>query len=614
MGHDRAGRRRICTRPERLARAARLAAGADPQRISFTDGRLWIANSAAETVTSLDPGSGARKRVRIGARPSAAVYGEGVLWTATVAEPPPLPSAGGAELRLSLPGDYLTLDPAVSHSTADQQLEAATCAGLLNYPDTNAGGRRLALELATAMPQVSRDGRTYTFRIRSGFRFSPPSNEPITAATLKRTLERAMSPKLGRAGPGVGEAGDIVGLAAYSAGEAPHVSGIVARGNTLTIRLVEPSGDLVNRLALGYFCPVPSTIPVGPIARTRIVPGSGPYYVSSVAHGRVLLLPNPGYVGERPQRWARITYTLDVPTSHAVALVDRGELDYLPLDFDNESLLGRHHALERRYGPGTSAARNGGQRYFVNVGAFLDYIVLNANRPLFRDVRMRQAVNYALDRLALAASFNDLPGDGIVPPIFDGFRAGVVYPVDGGDLAAARRLAGTNNRPRRAVLSYCIFFPWGDGGQRNVAPLVKSQLARIGIDVTVVEKNDCPTEYDSTTAGSDLLLVTNFGAIVRDPLQYLDMALANGRYGSALGSGPWSSPSFRRRLEQLRALRGAARTAAAVKLEHDLMRAAPFAVYGTFSGGQYLAPRIGCRTTTAMTSLFDLVALCPRRA
>jgi hypothetical protein len=42
------------------------------------------------------------------------------------------------------------------------------------------------------------------------------------------------------------------------------------------------------------------------------------------------------------------------------------------------------------------------------------------------------------------------------------------------------------------------------------------------------------------------------------------------------------------------------------------MRAAPFAVYGTFSSGQYLSPRIGCKVTTAATYLLDVVALCPR--
>ncbi|MFL5928922.1 MAG: ABC transporter substrate-binding protein, partial [Gaiellaceae bacterium] len=292
-------------------------------------------------------------------------------------------------------------------------------------------------------------------------------------------------------------------------------------------------------------------------------------------------------------------------------LVDRGAVDYLPVDYDGDSLLSRGGVLDRRYGPASAVARRGRRRYFPTSGTFLDYIVLNASRPLFRDPRMRRAVNLALDRPALAASFHDDPADAIVPPAVDGFRAGSVYPVDGPELATARNLAGTVRR--HAVLSYCTFFPYGDDGLRRVAPIVKANLARIGINVTVVRTDECAPRYDAASRRADLLLVTNFGSDVPDPLAFLGPALAHGTYGSALGPGPWNDTSFRRRLEAARSLRGPARTTAYVRLERDLMRAAPFAVYGSFSFGQYVSPRIACETRTAAGELLDLVALCARR-
>ncbi len=594
-----------------LAVRRKLAAGADPERLSFAGGRLWIANTAAGAVTSLDPRSGARRRLLLGAKPSAAAYGNGIVWTGAVPEPPPLPPAGGPELRLSLAGNYLTLDPALSHSTHDEQLETATCANLLAYPDKNGpAGKQPRPEVAAAMPHVSPDGRTYTFRIRNGFRFSPPSNEPVTAATFKHSFERVVSPRLGNGGRGPSEAPAIVGLAAFRAGRAAHVAGIKASGDTLAITLVKPSGDFLGRISLPHLCPVPLRTPMRPTPPDQALPSSGPYYVSSTADGRVVLLPNPGYGGDRPRRWARIVYTLDVPTSQAVTLVDRGSLDYLPIEFDPEGLLAPWGVLDRRYGPGSSAARRGGQRYFPAPGTFLDYIVLNANRPLFRDERLRRAVNYALDRPVLARLFHDRPGDQIVPPFVEGFPAGAVFPIDGPDLTTARRLAGGLHR--HAVLSYCTFFPFGDDGERVIAPIVQANLARIGIDVSIVRTAECPSNYDESSNRADLLLVTNFGSQLSDPMAFLDPALAHGRYGSALGPGPWTSASFRRRLEAARELRGPARTRAYVPLERELMRAAPFAVYGTFSSGQYVSPRIGCEVTTAATTLLDLVALCPR--
>jgi ABC-type transport system substrate-binding protein len=292
-----------------------------------------------------------------------------------------------------------------------------------------------------------------------------------------------------------------------------------------------------------------------------------------------------------------------------VALVDSGRLDYLPGEYDSDSLLWVHGPLDGRFGPGSAAAARGGQRYFPTSGGFVDYLVLNAGRPLFRDGRVRRAVEYALDRPRLAVAYRDEPADQIVPPRVDGFPAGAAYPVDGPDLTSARRLAG--DRSRHAVLFYCTFFPFGDDGLRAVAPAVKAELARIGIAVAIVRKDECPREYDAAARRADLLLVTNFGTITADPLAYLDPALADGSYGSALRPGPWNDASFRRRFEAARALHGLARTRAYVRLERELMRAAPFAVYGVSSFGQYLSPRVGCRMTTAATTLLDLVALCP---
>ena len=137
---------------------------------------------------------------------------------------------------------------------------------------------------------------------------------------------------------------------------------------------------------------------------------------------------------------------------------------------------------------------------------------------------------------------------------------------------------------------------------------------RGGIDASTVSTQQCDDRYDAAARRADLLLVTNFGSEIRDAASFLEPALGRGAYGAAMGPGPWNSPAFRRRLVEARALRGAARTQAYRGIERELMRAAPFAVYGTFSGGQYVSPRLGCRAANAASALLDLLALCPRRA
>jgi hypothetical protein len=134
------------------------------------------------------------------------------------------------------------LDPAAQGTWVDPQLAHLTCAGLMGYPDgPSPGGSRLIPEVAQAAPTVSRDGRSYTFIVRRGYRFSPPSGAPVTAHTFKYTIERSLSPRLDA--PNTPDMRDVVGMSAYAAGRAAHVSGVIARGDELTIVLRRPSGS-----------------------------------------------------------------------------------------------------------------------------------------------------------------------------------------------------------------------------------------------------------------------------------------------------------------------------------------------------------------------------------
>ena len=585
------------------------ATGPDPERISFGGGRLWIANTAAKTVSLLDEASGGRSRLASAAAPTIARYHSGLVWTGAARAPRPLPPIAGSELRISLAQRTLDPDPARAHSRDSDQLEYATCANLLIYPDVSGpAGQQLRPEVAAAMPTVSRDRRTYKFRIRPDFRFSPPSNEAVTADTFRYAIERALSPKLGQFTRAAGFASDIAGLPAYRAGKAAHISGLASHGATLSITLVKPAGDFLTRISASSFCPVPFTQGLQPNGPPQPIASAGPYYTASVEGDRTVLLRNPNYAGSRPRRATRIVYTEEIPTPQAVSLTDRGSVAYLPGDSDNYSLLAVGGPLDQRYG---AAARAGRQRYFLEPIPFLDGIVLNARRPLFHDLRLRRAVNYALDRPALAAAFYDTPADGIVPPAVPGFAAGRVYPTDGPDLRIARRLEG--GRSRRAVLFFCTSFPYGDPALSRIAVIVRSDLARIRVAVSIVESQQCPSRYDAKVEGADLLLFTNFGDPERDPEPFLDHALAVGRYGSVLGPGPWSSPAFRQRVDRARVLLGQARTRAYAGLEEQLMRAAPFAVYGSYVSPEYFAPGVGCKVFQPALGFVDLGALCVRK-
>jgi ABC-type transport system substrate-binding protein/tRNA A-37 threonylcarbamoyl transferase component Bud32 len=590
------------------------SSGVDPERLTFGAGKLWIADTASQAVSLLDQVSGERQQLAAAAEPTTALYHNGVVWTGGAAPPAPLPPIQGLELRIATPTDTaVDIDP-MGGKTSVQQFMYATCANLLNYPDS-AGpeGTELRPEIAAAMPTLSADGRTYTFTIRPGFRFSPPSDEEVTAQTFRHTIERALSRKnIWSGAPPL--ASDIVGVPPYRNGRAGHISGLTVRGNTLSIKLVRPAGDFLTRISMPAFCPVPLSVPIHTKGLLeQPIPSAGPYYISSYQDHRTVLERNPNYPGDRPRNPERIVYLNDIPTPQAVASANAGDFDLLPQDFDNTTSLSfPGGVLDRRYGSASAAAKSGRQQYFSYAAPVVDYIVFNTRRPLFRNVLLRRAVNSALDRRALAAAYADAPDDQIVPPAVPGFRAGRVYPVGDRDLAVARRLAGT--KLKHAVLFFC-----GDPRLPALARIVQSNLAAVEIKVTLSQSSQCPTGeaptiHDPKAASADLYLASSSTLFseVRDPAPFLDLALSRSLFGSAPPPGPWNRPSFRRQLERARVLRGVARREAYRRLDDELMRMAPFAVFGSWVWSEYFSPKTGCKLFQAEYGFVDLGALCTK--
>jgi ABC-type transport system substrate-binding protein/tRNA A-37 threonylcarbamoyl transferase component Bud32/outer membrane protein assembly factor BamB len=581
--------------------------GPDPERLSFAGGRLWVANGTGRAVSRLDVRSGARRQFAASAETTLVGYDRGLVWTGARPSPRPLPPIAGPELRIATP-QSISADPVQTHSQVDEQRVYATCANLLGYPDADGrSSAELRPEIAAAMPVVSRGGRRYTFRVRRGFRFSPPSNESVTAETFRSTVERALSPKLEFRASSVAAFSDLVGASAYRAGRVRHVAGISVRGDTISFTLVKPAGNFVMRLSSAVACPVPRSQPLVVGGPPRPVPSAGPYYLASIEGNRAVLLRNPNYHGPRPRRAERIVYTDDIPTPKAVALADAGAVDYVP---SGDPPLAPGGTLDRAYGPGSAAARGGRQRYFREPMPWEDGLVLNAARPLFADLRLRQAVNYALDRTALATAFFDDPNDLIVPPAVVGFRPGRMYPLTP-DLRAARRLAGDGSR--RALLWYCTNGVFGSPTQGRVAQLIRSQLARIGLALSIARSNcDRQSRYDATSRRADLIMFSG-GSPERDPAQFLAWAVHGNQYGSALGPGIWSTPAFQRRVARAAALRGNARTREYATLVGRLMQDAPWAVYGSFVYVEYFSPKVGCKLFPPLLGFVDLGALCPPR-
>jgi sugar lactone lactonase YvrE len=307
--------------------------GARP--MSFGGGRLWVANQDEGTVTGIDAATGARTTF-VFRHPvqSVAVQGsrllvelsEGLTFEDRIA------ALQGKVAKLIVPAYVFDpVDPALAWSPWAFMAERATCAGLVAQQPGTRG--RLVPDLATAMPRVSRDGRTYTFTVVSSRRFAPPSGARVTAEDVRASIERALSRQLGTSRsdtpqPGLLFLDDVDGAGAFHTGRTLHVRGIKVDGNTISFALVRPSKTFLKRLALPFFCTVPADTPTVHGGLTKAAPSAGPYYMTDDADGEYEILKrNPNYTGPRRAKLDAIAFREGISPEHAVARVRSGAWD-----------------------------------------------------------------------------------------------------------------------------------------------------------------------------------------------------------------------------------------------------------------------------------------------
>lgn len=593
--------------PETNAVGGMTPVGDGPTALIATDTAVWVANSRDGTVMRLDPESGdAVGTIRLGGTPTAFASAADGVWVA-VAAAAPAPATVGGVARLTAAEGFTTLDPALGVAP---QVQFATCANLVTYPDKPAPeGSRIVPEVAEAVPVPTDGGRTYRFRIRPGFRFSPPSNEPVTAKTFQSTIERVTSPhsksQIAHSLSG------IAGYEDYIAGEAAELSGVAARGRTLTIRLSRPDGGFLATLAGGAACAVPPRTPADPDGIDSI-PAAGPYYIASyVPRQQLVLRRNPNYHGERPRHLDEIVIAIGIESSRALKGIEEGEYDY--------SLEGPPRdagpRLAAKYGSGSDAAKAGVRQYFVSEAVGGRFLHMNASRPIFSRTRLRRAVNYAIDRRALVAQgrrfaevnpFNaGTATDDYLSPATTGAKDFRLYPLNGPDVRRARRLAG--RMQATAVMYTPNLSPW-----REEAEIVRRNLEPLGIEVVIKEFaiGDFFTRIFRRGEPFDLA-VSGYSFGSTDPGALLGIfsgdAIAQNQSISYL-----DDPAFDRKLRSAAKLSGAKRYREHNRLAFELARdLAPAAAFATTASRDFFSARIGCQVYQPVFGM-DLAALCLR--
>jgi peptide/nickel transport system substrate-binding protein len=413
---------------------ATIPVGDGPDAIAATDDRVWVANEYDGALTAIDPGiNQVADSIDLGATLAAVTAVGGELWVSVGVA---ADAHRGGTLRIAAFTAPITLDPGVSYDVITWSVLSVTNDGLLAYKKTaGVDGGTIVPDLATSLPSVSEDGLTYRFALRDGLRFS--TGDPVRPEDVRYSFERALAIS--------SDAATL--LAAIDGAPAcnrdPETCDLSAsieiEPGVVTIHLSRADPDFVYKLALPFAFVVPEGTPMED-QLFEPVPATGPYMVDRAGAEQWILVRNPLFEpwseAAQPDGFVdRIEWTFDVRPSAAAERLVSGQLDFAPNSLPPDALA----ELEAAH-----------PQQVIRVPSLLTFFMgMNLNEPPFDDPDVRRALNYAVDRGAVAPLFEPdlgVPTCQILPPNLPGYEPYCPYTVDPGttwtapDLDRAREL------------------------------------------------------------------------------------------------------------------------------------------------------------------------------
>jgi peptide/nickel transport system substrate-binding protein len=330
-------------------------------------------------------------------------------------------------------------------------------------------GTKLIPGVAEELPEVSQDGRTYTFRIRKGLKYSDGS--AVKASDWEHTIKRVLNLESG----GAPFYEVIEGATEYIEAGTPErdISGIETNDQTgeVTINLTERSGQFQNVLAMNFAGIVPGDTPFRNMS-SNPPPGVGPYALTES-------VPNRQFVMERVEGFDIPDIpkgNIDTITTKIVKSAERqtqdvisGKLDYMQ-DPPPADLLPQ---VRSEYS----------DRYEEHSTISTYYFFMNTKVKPFDKKEVRDAVNYAVDSNALARLFGGRlePGCNFLPPGLPGHeevdcRFG--DPAGEPDLDRARQLVKEAGEEGTKVVAYTN----NDENRPEIGQYFTDLLNKIGFD------------------------------------------------------------------------------------------------------------------------------------
>lgn len=394
-------------------------------------------------------------------------------------------SSGGGGSNAASSGGTLTADFTASPDFMDPALSLSyegfvamwnVYTPLLTYAHAEGeAGTKLIPGLATSMPKISKDGLTYTLKLRSGLKYS--SGQPVKASDFTHALKRTLFLQAGGSFRYVG----IEGAEQYiEAGKADaDISGIKTddKSGAITIHLSSPDGSFVYALAALTAAPVPSNTPFKNLSNDP-PPGVGAYEISkSVPNQEFTLVKNPSFAG------------LGIPN------IPAGKVDEVHVTVVTNQTRQIQDVLQNKVDwvfspPPTSeiptVTQQAKGRYEPYVAPLTFFVFMNERLAPFNDQKAREAVNVAIDRGAVQRLFGGLltPTCNFLPPGVGGYEK--MEPCPYGELGSPPDVAKARELISEAGDTGAPVTVWGNDESPSgpVTEYIASVMNEIGLKAT----------------------------------------------------------------------------------------------------------------------------------
>jgi peptide/nickel transport system substrate-binding protein len=380
---------------------------------------------------------------------------------------------GGGDINITATSFPDYVDPQLSYTLEGWEVTYNTWTPLLTYKhEKGEAGTAVVPGLATGMPEVSADGKTYKLTLRPNMKYS--DGTPIKASDFTYAIQRLFKTDSG----GSVFYDVIVGASDYSDGKANTISGITTNDQTgeITIQLTEPNGTFDNLLGLPFAAPVPPSTPLDKDATNSPPPASGPFMITKVEAPQTLTMErNPNFKTVKDAgadqvvdaQVDKITLTQNKSNSAQVTGIEQNQIDFMLDPPDSDRLAEVKAKYADRF------------RFEESINTY--YFWMNTQTAPFNDLKVRQAINYAVDPEALNRIFGGRlhPTQQILPPGMPGHQEYKLYP--GPDVNKAKQLLAEANPADKDIIVWTDDEP----DRKRIGEYYHDLLTQLGFNATL---------------------------------------------------------------------------------------------------------------------------------